>query len=193
MENITNQPQLPVTTNPSSQSSNQHWQVLLDPDGIIGPDGQPIHYLTHVSSTKNPSQLTAIFDTDFTFNQVPGYVYPAAPRTNHAVDTPLPPRNVSDSIYSRIPGAQFDNNTANGPMWTLPCTAEVNATIRFGNMSYPIHPLDINFSFTDSSNSSQDQTCFGAVCTHAQRSSAMLPLTVYSSSQSRPALRLIMT
>jgi hypothetical protein len=73
MENITNQPQLPVTTNPSSQSSYQHWQVLLDPDGIIGPDGQPIVSQTTVSSTKNASQLTAIFDTDFTFNQVPRY------------------------------------------------------------------------------------------------------------------------
>jgi hypothetical protein len=73
MENITNQPQLPVTTNPSSRSGNQHWQVLLDPDGIIGPDGQPIASQTTVSSTKNASQLTAIFDTDFTFNQVPRY------------------------------------------------------------------------------------------------------------------------
>ncbi|KAN0127405.1 Aspartic peptidase domain containing protein, partial [Lactarius tabidus] len=142
MENITNQPQLPVTTNPSSRSGNQHWQVLLDPDGIIGPDGQPIVSQTTVSSTKDVSQLTAIFDTDFTFNQVP--------------------RHISDAIYSRFPGAQFDNNTATGPMWTLPCTTEVNATIQFGNMSYPIHPLDINFSFTDSSNSSEDQTCYGA-------------------------------
>ncbi|KAH8998456.1 aspartic peptidase domain-containing protein [Lactarius akahatsu] len=145
MENITDQPKLAVKTVPSSRSGNQHWQVLLDPDGIIGPDGQPIHFRTKVSSTKNTSQLTAIFDTGFTFNQVP--------------------RHISDAIYSRIPNATFDNNTANGPMWTLPCTTEVNTTIQFGNMSYPIHPLDINFSFTDSSNASDtsdNQTCFGA-------------------------------
>ena len=80
MENVTNQPMLPVTTNPSSQSGNQHWQVLLDSDGIIGPDGQPIYSQTHVSSTKNTSQLTAIFDTDFTFNQVPRYATLAASR-----------------------------------------------------------------------------------------------------------------
>jgi len=73
MENITDQPRLAVKTVPSSRSGNQHWQVLLDPDGIIGPDGQPIHYRTKVSSTKNTSQLTAIFDTGFTFNQVPRY------------------------------------------------------------------------------------------------------------------------
>lgn len=142
MENITNQPKLTVKTVPSSRSGNQHWQVLLDPDGIIGPDGQPIHFRTKVSSTKNASQLTAIFDTGFTFNQVP--------------------RHISNAIYSRIPEAKFDNNTANGPMWTLPCTTEVNTTIQFGNISYPIHPLDINFSFTDSLDSSEDQTCFGA-------------------------------
>ncbi|KAH9179356.1 aspartic peptidase domain-containing protein [Lactarius sanguifluus] len=145
MENITDQPKLAVKTVPSSRSGNQHWQVLLDPDGIIGPDGQPIHFRTKVSSTKNASQLTAIFDTGFTFNQVP--------------------RHISDAIYSRIPNAIFDNNTASGPMWTLPCTTEVNTTIQFGNMSYPIHPLDINFSFTDFSNASDtsdNQTCFGA-------------------------------
>ncbi|KAH9020772.1 aspartic peptidase domain-containing protein [Lactarius hengduanensis] len=125
MENITDQPKLAVKTVPSSRS-----------DGIIGPDGQPIHFRT---------KLTAIFDTGFTFNQ--------------------DPRHISDAIYSRIPNATFDNNTASGPMWTLPCTTEVNTTIQFGNMSYPIHPLDINFCFTDSSNASDtsdNQTCFGA-------------------------------
>lgn len=91
MENITNQPMLPVTTNPSSQSSNQHWQVLLDSNSIIGPDGQPIISQTIVSSTKNSSQLTAIFDTDFTFNQVPRYArLPAANRTT-PLTTPIYP------------------------------------------------------------------------------------------------------
>jgi hypothetical protein len=111
---------------------------------------------------------------------------------NHAVDrTPLP-RHISDSIYSGFAGAQFNNNTANGPMWTLPCTTEVNATIRFGNTPYPIHPLDINFSFTDSSNSSEDQTCYGAVCNHTH-SPCFPSLTIYSFNQLRLALRLIMT
>ncbi|KAH9080403.1 aspartic peptidase domain-containing protein [Lactarius deliciosus] len=104
MENITDQPKLAVKTVPSSRSGNQHWQT-----------DKPIHFRTKVSSTKNASQLTAIFDTGFTFNQVP--------------------RHISDAIYSRIPNATFDNNTASGPMWTLPCTTEVNTTIQFGNMS----------------------------------------------------------
>jgi len=142
MENVTNQPMLTVTTDPSSQSGSQHWQVLLAPNGISGPDGQPILSWTKVSSTKNASQLTAIFDTGFTFNQVPRYI--------------------SDAIYSRIPEASFNNDTVNGAMWTLPCDTEVNVTIQFGNMSYPIHPLDINFSYTDATNSPEDQPCVGA-------------------------------
>ncbi|KAH9016861.1 acid protease [Lactarius pseudohatsudake] len=61
MENITDGPIIAI--------GNQHWQVLLDPDGIIGPNGQPIHFRT---------KLTAIFDTGFTFNQVPRHISDAS-------------------------------------------------------------------------------------------------------------------
>jgi hypothetical protein len=71
LETITNQPKLTVKTVPSSRSGDQHWQVLLDPNGIIGPDGRPIAVSTKVSSTQSQSRLTAVFDTGFTFNQVP--------------------------------------------------------------------------------------------------------------------------
>ncbi|KAI0248606.1 aspartic peptidase domain-containing protein, partial [Lactifluus subvellereus] len=137
-ENITNQPQLTVKTVPSSRSGDQHWQVLLDSNGIIGPDGQPIAVSTKVSSTQNPSRLTAVFDTGFTFNQVP--------------------KTVSDAIYSHIPGAKFQNLSATGPIYTLPCDAEVNSTVLFGDKSFPIHPLDMTFSLT---NSPGNQTCVG--------------------------------
>lgn len=70
-ENITNQPQLNVKTVPSARSGEQHWQVLLDPNGIIGPSGQPIPVSTKVSSTRSSSRMTVVFDTGFTFNQVP--------------------------------------------------------------------------------------------------------------------------
>ncbi|KAI0304312.1 aspartic peptidase domain-containing protein [Multifurca ochricompacta] len=139
MENITSQPKLTVKAVPSSRSGDQHWQVLLDPNGIIGPDGQPIAFKTKVSKTKNPWQLTTVIDTGFTFNQVP--------------------KAVSDAIYSRIPEAKFENISATGPIWTIPCTTEVNTTIIFGNKSYPIHPLDMNFSLK---NSSGDETCVGS-------------------------------
>jgi hypothetical protein len=74
MQNISNQPKLTVKSVPSSRSGDQHWQVLLDPDGIIGPDGQPMVLSTKVSGTTNSSSLTTIFDTGFTLNQVPKYV-----------------------------------------------------------------------------------------------------------------------
>ena len=71
LENITNQPRVPVTTLPAPDAVNQHWQVLLDEDGIIGPNGQPIQVQSGVKSTQNRNQLTAMFDTGFSFPQVP--------------------------------------------------------------------------------------------------------------------------
>ena len=72
LENITNQPRVPVTVAPDAV--DQHWQVLLDEDGIIGPNGQPIHVQSGVKSTQNRNQLTAMFDTGFSYPQVPQYV-----------------------------------------------------------------------------------------------------------------------
>jgi hypothetical protein len=69
-------------------------------------------------------------------------------------------RTVSDAIYSRVPEAKFENLTMTGPVWTLPCNAEVNITLLFGNKSFPIHPLDTSFSMT---NSSGNEICVGGV------------------------------
>ncbi|KAI9508863.1 acid protease [Russula earlei] len=126
LESILAQPKLPVKAVPSTQSGDQHWQALLDPNGIIGPDGQRIAMSTKVAGAPIPSQLTVVFDTGFSFSQVPKYV--------------------ADAIYSRISGAQFQNLTTTGPIWTLPCNAEVNTTLIFGNISLPIHPLDTSFN-----------------------------------------------
>ena len=71
MENITSEPKIPVTINPKANSEYQHWQVLLDANGIIGPDGKPIQVQTTVQGTPNPNQLTTVFDTGYTFPQVP--------------------------------------------------------------------------------------------------------------------------
>lgn len=67
-QGILDQPKLPVKAVRSSQSGNQHWQVVLDQNGIIGPDGHPI-----TLHTKAKGRITVIFDTGFTFNQVPKY------------------------------------------------------------------------------------------------------------------------
>lgn len=73
-ENVTSQPKLPVTSVSNDNSSVQHWQVLLDSDGIIGPNGKPIKISTQVSSTSDKTQLTAVFDTGYSLPQVPKYV-----------------------------------------------------------------------------------------------------------------------
>ena len=73
MQTVVNQPKLTVKTVPSSRSGAQHWQVLLDPNGITGPNGQPIAVSTKVSGTSNSSSLTVVFDTGFSLNQVPKY------------------------------------------------------------------------------------------------------------------------
>jgi hypothetical protein len=71
LENVTAQSRMPVMTLQPPDAPNQHWQVLLDEDGVIGPDGQPIQVQTRVNSSRNPKQLTAVFDTGFSLAQVP--------------------------------------------------------------------------------------------------------------------------
>jgi hypothetical protein len=71
MENITNEPHVSVTALPPVDSADQHWQVLIDENGIIGPDGNPIQVQTGVQSTANPNQLTVVFDTGSSFAHVP--------------------------------------------------------------------------------------------------------------------------
>ena len=63
-ENITSQPRLPVTE--MKHRGGQHWTALLDPDGIIGPDGKNIN--TTKQSTGN--RYNVLFDSGFTFPQV---------------------------------------------------------------------------------------------------------------------------
>lgn len=70
-ENITSQPKLTVTDVPIWEVGDQHFQVLLDADGIIGPTGQPVKVKTAVDETKNKKQVTAIVDTGFSLSQVP--------------------------------------------------------------------------------------------------------------------------
>ncbi|KAI9453906.1 acid protease [Lactarius psammicola] len=140
LESITSQPQVSVTSLPPLDSEDQHWQVLLDEDGIIGPDGKPIQIQTKVQSTSNPKQLTAVFDTGFSFPQVP--------------------QEVSDAIYSGIPGASFQFVNGVGQIWLIPCDAEVNLTFKIGGQMYPIHPLDTNSD--DAWTTPDGHLCLGA-------------------------------
>ncbi|KAA1469689.1 acid protease [Dentipellis sp. KUC8613] len=140
-ENINNQAKVSVTRLSSRNAGDQHWQVLLDENGIIGPDGQPISVQSQVSSTSNKKQLTAIFDSGFTLPQVP--------------------KAVSDGIYARIEGAEFQNLSLTGPIWTIPCDQEVNVTFKIGGASYPIHPLDTSMDMGQK-DSSGKKVCIGS-------------------------------
>ena len=70
-QNITNQLKVPVTILQSSTA--QHFSVLLDANGIIGPDGNAIKTTSNSSSAPahDQSQLMAVFDTGFSLPQVP--------------------------------------------------------------------------------------------------------------------------
>ncbi|KAI0294677.1 aspartic peptidase domain-containing protein [Multifurca ochricompacta] len=115
LENITSQP--------------KHWQVLLDEEGIIGPDGKPIQVQTRVKTTQNQKQLTATLDTGYSFPQVP--------------------QEVSNAIYSGIPGA------------SLQFVEGVNLAFKIGGQTYPVHPLDTNSD--DALTNPDGKVCLGAV------------------------------
>jgi len=126
--NVTSQPKLPVTSNPSDDTGNQHWQVLLDAQGAF-IDGVNIPMTTVVQSTSNVNQATAVFDSGFSLPQVP--------------------KSVSDAIYSPVKGALFQNIDGLGETWTVPCNAELNISFSFGGVQIPIHPLDASLTSAD--------------------------------------------
>ena len=67
--NISSMPKLPVTKVHKLTDEDQHWQVLTDVNGVLGPDGQPI--VTKSIVPKSPDgQLVAVFDSGFTLPQV---------------------------------------------------------------------------------------------------------------------------
>lgn len=121
-KDITNQPKLPALTD---EFGIQHWQTLLDANGIIGPDGQNITTTTSISNPKHgtKNQLHAILDTGFSFPQVT--------------------RDIADSIYGRVPGAEFITQNNTPGYWRIPCDYELNVSFVLGGVKYPIHPLDL--------------------------------------------------
>lgn len=64
------------------------------------------------------------------------------------------PASVVNQIYSGISGASY--STAIG-QWVVPCSAEVDMALQFGNDVYPLHPLDVVPTSLSDSN-----TCVGS-------------------------------
>lgn len=120
--NVTSYPKLMVKTVHRLTDADQHWQVFTDANGIIGPDGNNITLDSIVPSAPK-GQLVAVLDSGFTYTQVPRYV--------------------SDAIYGRVPGAEFDQKSQ---FWTVPCDALINVTFVFGGVKIPVHPLDTSMA-----------------------------------------------
>ncbi|OSD07489.1 acid protease [Trametes coccinea BRFM310] len=135
--NITSMPKLPVTKVHKLTDEDQHWQVLTDVNGVLGPDGQPIQVDSIVPSAPD-GQLVVVFDSGFTLPQVP--------------------RAMADAIYGRVQGAEY--NTAS-EVWTIPCDQLIPLTFKFGGVEYPIHPLDVSSSDFNMVNSLGNPVCVG--------------------------------
>jgi len=145
-ENVSSQPKLAVTNVPVFDVGDQHFQILLDADGLIGPDGNAIPILSVVQGTSNKQQATTVVDTGFSFSQVS--------------------KSVADAIYSRFSGAEYVNVSDVGTTWIVPCDQEVNITFKFGGQSYLVHPLDTTLDPTivgikDVQNSKGQSSCLG--------------------------------
>ncbi|KAJ7914475.1 aspartic peptidase domain-containing protein [Mycena leptocephala] len=143
---IVNQPKLTVTEVSITNQANQHFQVLLDANGFIGPDGNSIPITTEVGSTSNRKQATVVIDTGFSLPQVPS--------------------SVAKAIYSGFNGAELINDPSVGQIWLVPCTQEVNVTLKFGGKAFPVHPLDAAmdpkiFGLSPRTNSAGENACLG--------------------------------
>ncbi|PSR78177.1 hypothetical protein PHLCEN_2v7509 [Hermanssonia centrifuga] len=161
-EAITSQPQLEVSHVSINDIGDQHWQTLLDADGVIGPNGEAIDISTVVATTSNKKQLTAVFDSGFSLPQVPRSVYPLhniAVAGHHRLT--LLHSSVSEAIYGDVPGSQLINDPDLGKIWTIPCDIEINISFNFGGKSFPVHPLDTSLDF-NATDSNGDHFCYGA-------------------------------
>jgi hypothetical protein len=137
--NITSYTKLTVDKVHRLTDADQHWQVLTDTNGIIGPDGNTVALDSIVPSAPD-GQLVAVLDTGFTLTQVPRYV--------------------SDAIYGRVPGAVYDGKNQ---FWTVPCDSLINVSFKFGGVEIPIHPLDTVMSEFSYKDANGNPACVGSV------------------------------
>ncbi|KAF5360512.1 hypothetical protein D9756_004880 [Leucocoprinus leucothites] len=145
---ILSTPKLPIFLEEGSNSHNQHFEVQLDQDGIIGPDKQPVD-LGAKLTLRNGGRINAVLDCGFSLPQVPRH------------------RSIADAIYGRFVGAEFVEMEDIGGVWILPCELEVNVTFIFGGRKYPIHPLDMTlepqmFNVINVTNSAGSPSCIGS-------------------------------
>ncbi|KAK0202037.1 aspartic peptidase A1 [Desarmillaria ectypa] len=138
-DSITSMPEIDVEEVHKLLESEQHWQALTDKNnGVIGPDGKVIQIDSIVPKAPR-GQLVAVFDSGFTFTQVP--------------------RDLSDAIYGRVQGASYDSDNE---WWTVPCGQMLNISFNFGGQNYPVHPLDTVDDNFNIKNDNGTRVCIGA-------------------------------
>jgi hypothetical protein len=113
-ENVTAMPQNQVVN-----ATTGHWQLAID--GVFFPDGTQINF-----------PIKAI----------------GAPKATGVLDTGAPtcsvPKEMSDALYSHIPGAYFDPKYTPGvATWVVPCNSEININFVINGTTYNMHPLDM--------------------------------------------------
>ncbi|EKM51671.1 uncharacterized protein PHACADRAFT_261948 [Phanerochaete carnosa HHB-10118-sp] len=136
-EQIEQMPKLTVETVERLTDEDQHWQTYTDANGVIGPDGQPIAVDSIVPKAPD-NQLIVVFDSGYTLPQVP--------------------RAMSDMIYGRVQGAQYDETAG---VWLVPCDQLLNLSFMFGGVEYPIHPLDLVSSDFNMVDATGNPICVG--------------------------------
>ncbi|GBE83097.1 hypothetical protein SCP_0501440 [Sparassis crispa] len=136
-EDTANMQKLTVEKTHKLTDQDQHWQIYTDVNGVIGPDGQPMEVKSIVPKAPK-GQLVVVFDSGYTFPQVP--------------------RAMSDMIYGRVQGAEYNENAG---VWTIPCEQMLNISFKFGGQDYPVHPLDTSSSDFDMVNSLGQPVCVG--------------------------------
>ncbi|KAG8881980.1 hypothetical protein FRB97_008848 [Tulasnella sp. 331] len=138
-ESILQQAKLPVALTDAGEISNkypEHWKTYTDPNGILGPDGQPINIQSQVTGAY-PDTLVAVFDSGFTFPQVP--------------------TAMSDAIYGNVEGAVWnDTFVTPGGSWLVPCAHELNLTFVFGGQKIFVHPFDVSVTGAEIGNPEPD-------------------------------------
>jgi hypothetical protein len=73
-------------------------------------------------------------------------------------------REVSNAIYSGIPGASLQTVNGIGLIWLIPCDAEINIAFKIGGQTYPVHPFDTNADvLIDTDGKPDGKICVGAV------------------------------
>lgn len=138
-ESVTSMPKITIETVHKLTDEDQHWQIYTDVHGVIGPDGEPIDVDSIVPKSPD-NQLVVVLDSGYTLPQVP--------------------RAMSDAIYGRVQGAEYNENLG---VWTVPCTQLLNISFKFGGQNYPIHPLDTVSSDFNVVDSTGNPVCVGTV------------------------------